>query len=246
MRHHGGVPNRMWTAAAVALGAAVSMAFAAVAGGDPASCVPACDCETIGTGTIAQPANTWTAAVLAAAGVWIIARGRMALGVAVVLIGVSAFAAHATVAGWAYRVEGAVLSGVAWGLAALPGRWALLAGAAATAAAWWLPDPGAVVVASIGVMVIVARWGRSIPLRFGLPALLLLGGGSVLRLLGDDGGPWCRPGAVLPGHAVWHLLATTGLILLAEGSPIAGTSPGPVLPFGPVRRPAEPGNDQER
>jgi hypothetical protein len=246
MRHHGGVPKRTWIAAAVALGAAVLMAVAAASGGDPASCVPACDCETIGTGTIAQPANAWTAAVLAAAGIWIIVRGRVGLGEAIALIGVSAFAAHATVAGWAYRAEGAVLAGVAWGLAAHPGPSALPAAAVAAATAWWLPDPGAVVVAGIGVVVVVARLGRSIPLRFGLPALLLLGGGSVLRLLGDDGGPWCRPDAALPSHAVWHLLAAAGLILLAEGSPIGGTSPRPVLPFGPVLRPAEQGDDQER
>ena len=233
---------------AIGTAAVAALVLAAGLGGAPASCAPTCDCETIGSGVIAQPANAWTALAIVAAGVWAGAR-RPVPGVLIAMVGASAFAAHATVAEWAYRLEGAVLAGAAWSAVLGAGTRSLLAGLAAAGIAWLLPDPGAVVAAGVAVAVfLVAPAARRIPPRVGVPALTLLSGGLVVRWLSDDGGVWCRPGAWLPGHAVWHLAAAAGLLLVAGGlaARSAPASPGSVIPSSPARRITEPSDDQKR
>lgn len=48
-----------------------------------------------------------------------------------------------------------------------------------------------------------------------LLSLGLLAVGGVVGRLSVAGGPLCDPGSVLQGHAVWHLLSATALVVLA-------------------------------
>ena len=217
-------------------------------GGAPADCIPACDCETIGGGPIRQPAAAWSALAIVAAGVWAArSRGRSAwVGAGIAASGLAAFAAHASVAGWAYDLDGAGVALVAW-LVAASERWspavAVPAAAAAAALALWAGPPASGCVAGMGVAAFAAfriRGGRWRPL---VPAAAVLAAGAMVRALTDDGGPWCMPDSPITGHAAWHLMAAAGLALMAAAlearTAEAGSPPG-ALRSGAVRSHDDP------
>lgn len=61
------------------------------------------------------------------------------------------------------------------------------------------------------------------------PALVAVAG-LVVHRLSRTGGPWCRPGSVWQGHALWHVLAAAALVMLGgasrEPAPVPGRSGG--------------------
>jgi hypothetical protein len=61
---------------------------------------------------------------------------------------------------------------------------------------------------------------------FGMISATLLGAGAAIRALADDGGPWCRPDALVTGHAIWHLAAAAALVALIGYLRSHPTGPG--------------------
>jgi hypothetical protein len=222
--------------------------------GPAAACAAtdACDCEAVGAGPIRQPFNAWSSSALVAAGLWVMAsapRRRRgwdgALGAAIVASGLAAFAAHASATAWAYRADGAaivlftaLLAGHEWAPDLDPLRAAALAvpAAALTGLGGAMGTNAAATV--LGVAVLAAQWWRHRERRRG-PAVVagaLLGGGAVIRLLGDSGGPWCVPDSPLQAHAVWHLLAAAGLTALVCYMRSGRTPNSPIRPIRPELR----------
>ena len=204
--------------------AVVAWALAEI-GGNPANCIPACDCALIGSGKVRQPWNAWSALAIVAAGIWTLgtARGRLSdhlLGGAIVLSGFAALAAHSSVTAWAYLSDGAAIAALAWLTAALEWsgpRTALPIATGAAAAAWLLGTPTQMWITACAIAVFLAaqssrhRARRVLP---GIAAAALLGAGLALRALTDDGGPWCGADAPVPGHAIWHVIAAASLVCL--------------------------------
>jgi len=192
------------------------------------------DCETIGVGSIAQPAGAWSALAIAVAAVWVAATAAETdpdrdhgIALAAAVVGASAFLAHASAAGWARRLDGfavALLSMVV--LTALVGGKGrrlrpLSVGTAfvGTAAVAFEPVVGpatiAIVAAGIGVAAGAhGRSGRSSVLAFA--TVTAFGAGGALWYLGRSDGPWCDPGSLRQPHAAWHLMAALAITLLVR------------------------------
>ena len=230
--------------------AVVAWALAGI-GGHPADCIPACDCEVIGSGSVRQPWNAWSSLAIVAAGMWTLgtARGRLPdhlLGGAIVLSGFAALAAHSSVTAWAYRSDGAAIAALAWLAASL--QWlgpkaAVPIATGAAAAAWLLGPPVPMWIIACAIAVFLAaqpsrhRTRRVLP---GITAAALLGAGLVLRALADDGGPWCRAEAPVPGHAIWHVTAALSLVCLVwyrRSEEVVSGSPEGDLRSGPSTAP---------
>jgi hypothetical protein len=157
------------------------------------------DCERIGSGWLAQPANALSSLTYVAVGVRLLWRGRdsglrrsvlLAGGAALVGVGVGSFAYHGPQPGWAHLIHNAAILGLAivmvgdhvWLLSRRTLRRAVRCLVAA-----WRPAGGWIVLA------LVAFWvGRT-----------------------DSG--LCRPDAVWQPHAVWHALSAVGLGLVVAG-----------------------------
>jgi len=249
---HGGMqrPSSLVVVSLVLTAIAIGWAVAGI-GGNPADCVPACDCEVIGPGSVRQPINTWSALAIVAAGIWalITAQDRRhdcLFGAVVVLSGLAALAAHASVAAWAYRSDGAAIAALAWLAASL--EWlgpkaAIPIATSATAAAWLLGAPASTWITAGAVAAFLAAQPSKRPTRRMLPgiaAATLLGVGLALRALTDDGGPWCRPEAPFPGHAIWHITAAVGLVCLVlylRSGPVVSDSPEGHLRSGTATAP---------
>lgn len=218
--------------AAAVLGLVVAAAIGLP--GSDAACVAeaACDCEALGPGPIRQSANAWSALTLVGAGLWVVgtAVGRRAgwdraLGTAVVASGSAAFAAHASVTAWAYRLDGAAIVALMalltvheWRPATHPAA-ALGAGAALAVAAAAIGAPGTNAVSVLlGASVVAAQpaRGNHRDLEWAIGAGALLAGGALIRALADSGGPWCAPESLLQGHAAWHLVAAAATLLLVR------------------------------
>lgn len=220
-------------------------------GGHPADCIPACDCEAIGSGSVRQPWSAWSALAIVAAGIWTLStsKGRLPdhlLGGAIVLSGFAALAAHSSVTAWAYLSDGAAIAALAWLAAAL--QWlrpkaAIPIAAGAATAAWLLGTPASMWITVCAIAVFLAAQRARHSTRRVLPgaaAAALLGAGLALRALTDDGGPWCRAEALVPGHAIWHIAAAVSLICLIwylrSGDVVPGSPEGD-LRSGPSTAP---------
>lgn len=67
-------------------------------------------------------------------------------------------------------------------------------------------------------------------------ALGLLAIGGLTGTLSDAGAPLCVPGSLWHGHAVWHVLASVALVILAPAIGTSGSSPRPMqAPFADAR-----------
>lgn len=78
----------------------------------------------------------------------------------------------------------------------------------------------ALIVVGLVGLAIWPRWHRGSGRRLATPVLLLAGAVMVM-MLGRTGEPWCRPDSVVQAHAVWHVLAATGVawVSLVLGRP---------------------------
>lgn len=71
-------------------------------------------------------------------------------------------------------------------------------------------------VAVVAVVLTVLRAAARPGLRRHIgPALALLALGGAIGTLSRAGWPWCDPRSLLQGHAVWHVLASVALVVLA-------------------------------
>ncbi len=143
------------------------------------------DCELLRDGWLAQPANAWSNAAYLAAAAWVLTR-RRAVGrlppevlvgaAALALVAVASGAYHGPQPDWAEAGHDA-------SIAALVAAVAVHAVAEVWRRRW--------------------RWGRLS--RTDAVALVALGCGVSLYVLGRTGGPLCAPASLLQPHAGWHL-----------------------------------------
>lgn len=195
------------------------------------------DCEALVNSALGawQPANTVSSLAFVAAGLWVLRRSvtgprgrrRFAVGLAAALVavGVGSAAFHGpgtTAARWAHDVSIValllvVLAHDAGDLRGDDRALDLAPGALAVVAAILVLVPDASVPLSAvaaGVVLtaetVVALRGRAPGRVASRPYHLAIGSlvvGVVVDLLSRTGGPWCRPDALLQGHAVWHVAA---------------------------------------
>ena len=150
--------------------------------------VAASDCERIGAGLVAQPANTLSSLAYCIVGGWIWKRSAAApdprpwrlLGATSVFVGLGSAAYHG---------PGGPVSHLAH-------------------------DAGIVLLLPAAALA-VATEARPARRRFSLAAALGLGAGIAVHGLSRTGGPLCRPDSLVQGHAVWHVLGAAALMGLA-------------------------------
>lgn len=201
----------------------------------------AADCEHITDAFLSQPVNALSSLLFALAGVVVFVLIRRAAGsrstLATAFAPTLVFVAFGSVAfhgpagrwaDWAHDGSTATLlllviavelgDRAGWSTKRILPSWLLATVAALAIQAIW-PD---IADSFNAPLALVAVLGTGLPLgrepgaigRFSRQKLLALGlvavGGAVL-LLSRTGGPLCDPDTLLQGHAVWHLLAATGL-----------------------------------
>ena len=208
------------------------------------------DCEHIGRGLLAQPANTLSSLAYVLSGVMLLWRalaGRpsarlapVVYAVTVIGVGIGSAAFHGPMPAWGrfahdlsiaavlvfvigYDVAFTRRATVSAGLAVFGG----LAGACAVVLALW-PDTGnaldAVLIA--GAVVAEIRAYRSdagrAPAdgRVWIVAAGVLTIGAILNALGRTDAPLCEPETPVQLHAVWHVL--TAFVLFLYGTAVLG------------------------
>jgi hypothetical protein len=217
-------------------------------------------CEPGGAWPWTEPASTASSLAFVVAGAWILAAApraggrptRVALGVLTVLIGVGSVVQHGPAPAWNPVVHDPPLLGAL----ALVAADAVADLRARPVRAWWwlgptLADvvlaavsPAASVVAEVvtaGVAVVAtllrARARPAVRRRL-LTATAVLGVGVTVGRLSRPGWPLCEAsgwfGVALSGHAVWHVLAASALVVLA---PAVGARVRPQPRPGPGTRP---------
>jgi hypothetical protein len=221
----------------------------------PAAALP---CEPPGAWPWAEPASTVSSVAFVVAGAWILVaarRGdgrvpaRAALGALTVLIGVGSLVQHGPAPAWNPVVHdppllGALALVAADALADLRGRpvsWWWWLGPTLADGALSAVSPAASVVAQVTVAVVAvvatllrARARPDLRRRL-LAATGILGVGVAVGRLSRPGWPLCEPGGwfgvALSGHAVWHVLAASALVVLA---PTVGGKAGRRPPRSPA------------
>lgn len=180
---------------------------------DPAFVVAALggtDCERIGAGWLAQPANAASSLAYVVAGVWLLRRA-LAPGTD----------------SWLLFGAGAALAAVGVGSVAFHGPQPVWAGTAHDAAIWSLP---AVVGAHIAWRGLASR--RFGAVRLGGRRWRVAGAwaavGLAAYIAGRTGSSWCRPDSLWQFHAVWHLCSAAALgsaVLALAGAPSRWAEP---------------------
>ncbi len=203
------------------------------------------DCESIGTGVLAQPINTVSSLAYTVIGVLIFGWAfsvpgrersyRLVFGVLLALTGIGSVLFHGPQVGVSQFTHDATFLVTLWFLAASnladlfqwssARRWAVIVGGSGTiGGALWISPTITNVVMVLGVVALVVsdvslrRQGRTSSGWFvaSLVTILLAVG---MFLIGRTASPYCDPDAFFQGHAVWHLLGAISL-----GSYFVGTS----------------------
>jgi hypothetical protein len=206
-------------------------------------------CEVLRDGWLREPVSAVTSLAFVAAAVAALVLGRRAASqggtrqpgllvyaALVAGVGVGSVVEHGPRPVWADVAHDLPLLGLlafvaADAAAALTGR---------TRAWWWwaaptlallplvvgaplLGDLAQSLVAAVAVG-LVLLWARAAPVVRGwlLTAVALLAVGALIGTLSRAGGPLCDPDSLWQGHAVWHVLASAALVVLA---PAIGTRP---------------------
>lgn len=224
----------------------------------PAAAPP---CEPPGAWPWTEPASAVSSLAFVVAGAWILvaarrdddaAPTRAALGVLTVLIGVGSLVQHGPAPAWNPVLHdppllGALALVAADAVADLRGR--------PVGAGWWLGptladvavaavSPAASVVAQVAaaaaavVATLLRARARPAVRRRLLAATAVLGVGAAVGRLSRPGWPLCEQGGwfgvALSGHAAWHVLAASALVVLA---PAVGSRVRPQPRPGPGTRP---------
>jgi len=203
------------------------------------------DCESIGTGLLAQPINTVSSLAYTVIGVLIFGWAfsvpgkersyRLVFGVLLALTGIGSVLFHGPQVGVSQFTHDATFLVALWFLAAVnvadrmlwssARRWAVIAGGSgAIGLVLWLSPTITNVVMVLGVVALVAsdvslrRHGRATSAWF-VASFVAIGLAVAMFVLGRTGSPYCDPDALFQGHAVWHLLGAFSL-----GSYFVGTS----------------------
>lgn len=174
---------------------------------DPAFVVAALggtDCERIGAGWLAQPANAVSSLAYVAAGAWMLRR-----------------AAAPGTDSWLLTGAGVALAAIGAGSVAFHGPQPAWAATAHDAAIWSLP---AVVVAHTAWRGVVSRRFGAVRLgdRRWRMVLVWAAAGLAAYRAGGTGSAWCRPESLWQFHAAWHALSAAALgnaVLALAGAP---------------------------
>lgn len=184
----------------------------------PADHPGAGDCEHVGDGWLAQPANAGSCLAFVAAAAWLWARLRRdgstspeaaLFCAAVAANGVGGIAFHGPGDRASHWLHDTALVGTFAAMAA--SRAPVAAGATALAGVGLAVRPSATNVASVVGTALVAgaeaRRRRRPRARTG--AVLLTA--AAVNAVSRTGGPCCRPRSLLQGHALWHVLNAVAL-----------------------------------
>jgi hypothetical protein len=182
----------------------------------------ATDCERIGSGFLAQPANAVSSLAFVAVGGWLLWRSgapgahRLSLvsgGTALTGVGLASAGYHGPQPAWAEPVHDGTI--VALGV--------VMAGQGA----WWL----------------FRRFGRSDDgptggRRWWAAAGACGAAGLAAYVAGRTGGPLCRPESLWQPHAAWHVLVAValGAAVVAAGAPASPLSGAATQPAGGALR----------
>ncbi|GMR02931.1 MAG: hypothetical protein BMS9Abin20_1285 [Acidimicrobiia bacterium] len=195
------------------------------------------DCETIGSGVLAQPVNAISSLAYAVVGLFVLAWAlrvagterivRVVFGLLMIATGTGSVMFHGTQGPASQFSHDITFLVTVWFLAVLnvaeaygSKRWvgwsAFGAGAGVLAVSLAL-YPGitnvlmvGVVVALVGADIALHRRGR---IRSGwyVGALVAVITAVAMFILGRTGGLVCDPGSIFQGHALWHLLSAAAL-----------------------------------
>jgi hypothetical protein len=213
------------------------------------------DCELIGTGWLAQPANTWSSGAYLLAAAFVIIRRRragsapalllLAGAVALGFVSLGSSAYHGPQPSWARAAHDCsiaalllvlVLRGAAGRPGSEQGRIYLVgAGALAAVITLVLAVPALTLLAhtALSIALLVTVLGRrrgsgAKPAGAHRLAVAALGLGLVLYLAGRTGGPLCSPTSPLQAHAGWHILtAVAAAAFLAQSDGAVGRQRAP-------------------
>lgn len=190
----------------------------------------ASDCELIQFGFWGQPVNALSSLAFVLVGVAII-RSRPVLGVASGTVGIGSLVFHGPMPSWAEWAHNWSLALVIVALLLEHRPW-FVAGAGVTLGVGFAAIPESAqattfVLAAALIVILLLPTGLRVP-RQKVLAFGLLAAGAGVMALSRTAGPWCRPGSLLQGHALWHLLAATALWLWAQVSDPPGTARVPV------------------
>ena len=191
------------------------------------------DCELLGDGWLAQPANAWSSVAYVVAAAYVLARGRRwqvplpvlaPAALALTLVGIGSFAFHGPQPGWADAAhDGSIAAVLLVHLLVRPDRphrICLAAGASFVAFAVVAAVPSSDLLLHGALAVAVAALELR---RRGTPpvAVAALAAGAVVLALGRTGGALCDPNSLLQAHAGWHVLSA-----VAAGTALARTLRG--------------------
>jgi hypothetical protein len=170
-----------------------------------------------------------------------------AFGIGLVLVGIGSVAFHGpggTTADWVH--DGSITAllvlivaleigyRAGWSAPQVVAGWVVSATALVAVAGIW-PGVGDRLNAPLGLFGVLSVVGPRLGLRRTrrpdrrskpvLIGLAMLGMGAIIMLLSRTGGPLCVPDGLVQGHAIWHVLAATGLgLYAASGFESAHTS----------------------
>lgn len=182
------------------------------------------DCELLGDGWLAQPANAWSSAAYLAAAAYVLARWAsadrrpsvpLAGALALALVAVGSFAYHGPQPGWATAAHDASISALlvmvllhatGTGLRRLGLLVLVLAVGPVVVAPGLDLIVNGVLAFTVGAVELRRRRRRTIPpSAAGRVAAVALALGSVLFVLGRTGAPLCTPTSPVQPHAGWHV-----------------------------------------
>lgn len=187
----------------------------------------ASDCELIRSGFWGQPVNAASSLCFVLVGV-LLMRRRPVLGVASCAVGIGSFAFHGPMPEWAEWAHDATLALllVALVLESRPLLAALAGVALGVGLAAFLE--AAEVVTPILAAIAAARLARDYLADREDSRRLAIGvlvAGGLLLVFSRTGGPLCQPESLLQGHACWHVLAATSLLLWGRAARVSAHGP---------------------
>jgi hypothetical protein len=215
--------------------------------------MPAADCEILADGFLAQPINAVSSLAFVVAGLLLLfaTRGRLqgplaaAFSVTLLAVGLGSVAFHGpggVVADWVHDgsitallvliVAAEIGHAIGWSQRRVVSGWAVMS-AVLWSVEWIWSRAGDTLnapLAAFAVVGVLATQRASAPEqeeRTGgiLVGLGILGLGGLIMLLSRTGGPLCAPNSVLQGHAIWHVLAASGIFVYARFRTAAAAGP---------------------
>lgn len=188
------------------------------------------DCELIRSDLWGQPANAISSLAFLVAGIALL-RSRPVIGWLTCGVAAGSFLFHGPMPAGAEWAHDTSLAALLLGLM-LEGSPLALAGLGTVTGALFglfpvITDASIIVLAVLAAGVLVRRGDLAAPQTKAAGAILA--GSGAVAALARTGGPLCRPGSWLQGHALWHIGAACALYIWASGGarPVRPRSPQP-------------------